>query len=473
MTIRLTGAIEIVLYLVVTMLALLLAAIGVLPETGCVWLAAALLTIIFLSSWCSFGGGRHPCFLFLGLLLVFQGGRLVAFVFGAIEHPMQIDVATLIPIQVSARDAEYTLFLLVLSAILVYAPCRLCFCPVKFHMEGEERWLPALYAFALLTFPFSLYKNIAYLSFIRAHGGYLAIYTDHAEVLQSAGLLVRTVSLMNITAILILFVLERRKKRINFILLLYFALSILDLLIGFRGKFFAQALGLWFVHKLKTDKKFNLLPLAVMVLLTIILAVAVSAFREEKSLQFVSPMRFLAVQGVSLNVTEAAVAFRDLFSRYGANYAWWGFVSGISRPHMDMTHKLWTEDLTVYLNAEAARHGFGTATSYLAELFLFGGLTATVAGSLAIGFILDKMHRISARGWGAVAMVLVLPSLIYLPRVELLDPLAMLVKSAFSIIPIMFFVCFYDSFTRLLRTAYRPANRQNSMHSCQSSTSES
>ena len=128
--------------------------------------------------------------------------------------------------------------------------------------------------------------------------------------------------------------------------------------------------------------------------------------------------------------------YHDRFSRHGADYLLGGFSAGLAPPTSIREGQLWTVDLTTYLNPLAAKMGFGTASSYLAELYLFAGMPAVALGSIAIGCCLAFLHRISSETWGIIVLAFMLPSLIYLTRAELLGPLAILVKSlaAFTVI---------------------------------------
>jgi hypothetical protein len=428
--------IEIFSYLSLLTVATCLVAMGVLSLTGCICLSVILLTGLVLLAWRRFDGGRHPCFLFLATLLVFQAGRLVGSLFGVVQEPMRIDLATAVPLDISTQSAELSLLAITLSAICIYFPSRINYKRVDFLQGEEVRWLPALYALIFITAPFAIYKNLMYLLYIRSHGGYLVVFTDNAAVLQSAGLLARVISLIGANAILVAYVLERRPRRVALILALFFALSTIELLIGFRGKFFSEVLTIWLLHNLKTGRRFTLVPVLVVALMINIIAVVVAGFREESKTIALSPIAFLATQGNSLNVTEAAVEYHDRFSRHGADYLLGGFSAGLAPPTSFREGQLWTVDLTTYLNPLAAKMGFGTASSYLAELYLFAGMPAVALGSIAIGCCLAFLHRISSETWGIIVLAFMLPSLIYLPRAELLGPLAILVKSlaAFTVI---------------------------------------
>lgn len=415
----------------IALLAVLVAlnSIWPIPVPVCVVVAAAVLVGLLFASWWQFDGGRHPCFLFLAMLFVFQGSRLAGSLLGITNDPMRIVVATTAPLDVTDATARITLFLIVTSALCIYIPCRLGYRPVHLPPGELSQWLAALYLVVVFTFPFALYKNLMYFLFIRAHGGYLVVYTDNAAVLHSAGPIARAVSILCAAAILIAYVIERRRSRVALLLTLYFGLSGLDLLIGFRGKVFTEILSIWLLHNLKTGHRFRLAHVAIAALAINSVAIAVAAYREDSRIKMLSPFAFLASQGVSMNVTEAAVEYRDRFARHGLAYLVDGFTTGISPIPSPEEGRLWTDDLTAYLNPVAARMGFGTASTYLAELYLLAGLPAVILGSVAVGYSLKLLHRISASAPGAIVMAFVLPSLIYLPRAEFLNPLAAFVKA--------------------------------------------
>ena len=75
---RILASIEVAIWLVTVTVAVLLVLCRVVSQDVCVSIATVLLVGIFLASWHNFDRGRHPCFLFLGLLLLFQGGRAKA-----------------------------------------------------------------------------------------------------------------------------------------------------------------------------------------------------------------------------------------------------------------------------------------------------------------------------------------------------------------------------------------------------------
>jgi O-antigen polysaccharide polymerase Wzy len=426
------AALQALLFLCIVTTAAILVSIGLIGVNICVWIAAGLMVGLLLISWRNFDRGRHPCFLFLGMLLIFQAGRLLGFIFGIIEQPMRIAVQAPYPISISSQSSEITLLAIILSSVCIYMPCAMSYHPSLLTMERRPTWLGALYIVIGFTVPFAFYKNIAYLIYIRAHGGYIAVFTNNAAVLAQAGLTVRVVALLGPAALIIAYIFETRRPMAQAVFMTYVLLATMGLVIGMRGKFFSEMVTIWYLHNLKYGRGFRLVGLTASGVAASLVATWVAAFREERIISFASPIRFLALQGVSMNVTEAAVAFRHTFGRFALNYLFNGFWNGL-RPTVSLEQgHLWTTDLSMFLNPAATRMGYGTASSYLAELFLLAGLPAVVLGSLLIGVALAALHRASSKPWGAVLAGLVLPSLIYLPRLELLDPLAALLKGLVS-----------------------------------------
>jgi hypothetical protein len=402
---------------------------GVFSADGCLWICLLLYTALLALAWRTFGGGRHPCFLFLGMLLLFQMGRLVGYALGATKDPFNVVLATLIPITVSPATSEMTMLLVLLSALIVYAVCAWNAPTVVLHPGDELFWLPACYVLLAASFPFVLYKNYVYFQFIRDHGGYLAIFTDSDSVTQSAGALVRAMSLLAANAFLLVYLIERRRGRLAVVTSIYLSTSVLELLIGLRGKVFLFLLTLWFLHNLKTGKHFRLVTLATVALIGSFAAVAISGFREMRTTAVTGPGAFIASQGTSMGVTQMAIEYRPLFAPHAKTY----LISELLQAYYPSSHfgqgELFDNDLTVFLNVDAYRQGYGTGSSYLAEAWVVGGLPFVMIVSVLIGLVLRLVHRLGARFSGAVAIAIMLPNIIYLPRDQLLRPVAMSLKS--------------------------------------------
>jgi hypothetical protein len=423
-------AIETTAYISALLISAILVLSGALSLTACIWISLFLFTSLLYIAWRRFDGGRHPCFLFLVLLLLFQMGRLFGYALGAVDEPFNIVVQTLMPFHISVASAEITMLIILLSATCIYAVCAWNVRSVVLSPGWEQKWLPACYVMLGASFPFVVYKNLQYFMFIRSHGGYLAIFTDSEGVANSAGSVVRIMSLIAYNAFILVYVMERRRKLLAVVTCLFLLTTVLELAIGLRGKVFLFLLTLWFVRNLKTGKGFRLITMGAVGVLGSIAAVAISGFREMRSAAVLGPAQFLTVQGISLGVTEIAVEYRNLFRphalTYMANEILGAFYPG---SHFGQG-QLFDNDLSVFLNADAYRLGFGTGSSYLAEAYLVGGIFAVVCASVLVGLGLRQLHTMGKSFLGAVIVAILLPSVIYLPRAELLGPLSSALKKA-------------------------------------------
>lgn len=419
-------AIEAAAWLSALTLGVLLVVLNVLGIRG-----ASLLCILFIigliyAAWRNFDGGRHPCFLFLGMLFVFQCGRLPGFWTGFPDDPFM--ASGMFPFSVSLPSQEITLLLIAGSALFIYIPSRFTYKPIVFTAGIEQQWLQPLYLLLLLTLPFAAYKNYIYLSFVRSHGGYMAIYTESKALLQSAGILVRSVAIVGTTVLLLLYTFERRKRYLLLLLSLFFAVSTMDLLIGLRGKFFVQILLLWYVHNLKTGKKFNFAPLLSAAAVISLLAALIVGFRTEGELDMVGPLGFLSSQGVSMNVTELAVDNRSLFAPRAGRYLFNEVLDAFSANEASLPGSNFDADLSVFLNPVSAGAGYGTGSSYLAEAYLFGGIAGVMTASFLIGLCLSWLHYWSRTWVGSILLITSLGWIIYMPRMGLISPFSLTVR---------------------------------------------
>lgn len=395
---------------------------------------SALLLLLHLGiAWKRFDGGRHPCFLFLGMLLIFQAGRLLGYTAGILPDPFRIELQTAVPFDVSDTSAELTLCVVLLSAVCIYLPCRWNFRSVRFDAGSEQNWLPAAYILLALTFPAVLYKNYQYFDFVRSHGGYLAIYTDSDEVLHTVGFATRLLSLLAYNTFLLIFVMERRRAQLTAVTCLFFSASLIELMIGFRGKVFLLLVTLWFLQNLKTGKRFRLLPLVILAAGLSLLAVLIAGFREDQSVELLGPVGFISTQGISMQVTELAIELKSIFGPHSAAYLWNELVAGL-RPGVHFAPgQLFANDLSMTLNPTAYEMGFATGSAYLAEAYLVGGALLVGIASFAIGFTLRCLHNRGTTLRGVVVLAAALPAIIYMPRCGLIEPLATTLKNLGSL----------------------------------------
>ena len=416
-------------YLSALLVAAVLVLSGPLGLTACLWLSLALYVSLLFLAWRRFDGGRHPCFLFLAMLLLFQMGRLVGYALGATRDPFDVVVQTLLPIEVSAESSEITLLIILLSATCIYAVCAWNAPRITLHAGREQRWLGACYVLLAFSFPFVLYKNYEYFQFIRSHGGYLAIFTESQDVANSAGAVVRVLSLVAYNAFLLVFVLDRKSSRLTWVTSIFLSTTVLELAIGLRGKVFLFLITLWFIRNLKTGKRFRLGTLALVGVLGSFAAVAVSGFREMRSTAVEGPAMFVTGQGISMGVTQIAIEDRPLFEPHIGSY----LKNELLQAYYPGSHfeqgQIFDNDISVFLNAATFREGFGTGSSYLAEAWIAGRIIGVLCASLLIGLLLRWLHGIGTSWIGAVIVASLLPSVIYLPRAQLLSPIAAALRS--------------------------------------------
>ncbi|MBV9036376.1 MAG: O-antigen polysaccharide polymerase Wzy, partial [Acidobacteriaceae bacterium] len=329
--------------------------------------------------------------------------------------------------------AQLTVCLVLLSAICIYLPCRWDFRPVRLKIGWEQYWLPAAYVLLALTFPAVLYKNYEYLNYVRTHGGYFAIYTDSQAVLQTVGFLPRLLSLLASNTFLVVFVMERRSRLLFAVSCVFFSSSLLELLMGFRGKVFILVLTLWFLHILKTGKRFRLLPLAISASLLSLVGVVVAGFRENTEVALLSPLGFLSAQGISMQVTELAIELKQAFHTHALYYFWNEFKVGFYPGSQFGPGQLFANDLSIALNATAYDLGFGTGSAYLAEAYIAGGIFFVAAASAFVGLALRFLHKLGGHFIGAVVVAVVMPSIIYMPRCGLIEPVSVGTRNLISL----------------------------------------
>ncbi|MGA8874592.1 MAG: O-antigen polysaccharide polymerase Wzy [Candidatus Korobacteraceae bacterium] len=409
--------------------------------------AAGVLTVLLLSflivlAWKRFDQGRHPCFLFLCTLLLFQGGRLIAFCLGVTPDPLDIELFTPAPFSLPREDVGIVLLAIVLSAICVYAPCRWNYRRIK--PPGDQavrRYLPYLYVLFFFTISASLVKNYLYFRYALAHG-YLAFFTDYYRLAGTVPMPVRVIAVLDLPVFLAIFVIEKRKKPLWTATALYFGVAALYLAAGSRGGTLSLALALWYVARIKSSKRARLLLPALLVAILICAAVLVDASRnsvEGGQYYALGPGEFIAQQGLSLNVTELAINYKHLFGPHIGAYLfhdlWEMFVpTDISR-YVPGGYLSW--DMVVFLNPGISKMGFGTGGSYLAEMYLLGGLGGVVVLSLLLGYGLNLLYACGRNAWALIVVALILPDFLLMPRGDNLAWLSTLMRNAILFCPLL------------------------------------
>ena len=410
---------------------------------------AAVSTLVLLLSldvlaWRRFDQGRHPCFLFLCVLTLLQGGKLIAYCVGIEPYPLRIGSFTPFAFDISHSQQGTVLLVVALSAVCVYLPCRWNYQRIAPPADMPVRkYLPYLYVVFCATVPFQLFKNYRYYEYIQEHGGYLQFWTDHASVASSVPLLVRAVVLINLPVFVAIFVFERKKARLYLTTACYFAATGFTLLMGLRGGFFGLVLALWYVAAIKSTKKSRVVAIAALALTLVAVGDVIQTLRDDSDMTLsdytFAPLEFVKLQGNSLEVTATAVAYRNLFENYSLSYLCHELGNGFFAN--DVTNYFWGKslafDVPVFLNARAFSLGRGTGGSYVAEAYVMAGCAGVICVSLLIGVGLRFCYRLSGQMKSLVIVGLVLPDLLILPRGNLLDWLSVLLRTVVILVGLL------------------------------------
>ena len=91
-------------------------------------------------------------------------------------------------------------------------------------------------------------------------------------------------------------------------------------------------------------------------------------------------------------------------------------------------------DVTVLLNPIAFSRGRGTAGSYLAEMYLVGGVAGVIILSLLLGWGLHLLYYWSHNAISLFVVASILPVIIIMPRGQLLDWGSELAKTGISVV---------------------------------------
>ena len=448
-----TAALEVLGYLGVVAIGTLCFLLGWLQPNGAAVLTVLLLGTLLVLAWNRFHQGRHPCFLFLVTLTLFQGGKLLSYCVGGEPSPLRIGGVAPYPFDISRDEAGIVLLCLALSAICIYAPCRWNYRRIPPPADAPvRRYLPYLYLLFYATLPIQLFKNYKYYEYVQQHGGYLSFWMNHGDVASSVSFLVRAIVLISFPVYVAIFVFERRKKYLYLATVWYFATASLVLLLGSRGGVFALVLTLWYVAGVKSAKKSRVVTAAALALMLVVVGAVVQSLREvpESLSDFAfAPVEFVTLQGNSLDVTEVAVKYRKILATYAASYLWNELLDAfVPRDVQDYARgRRLAYDVTVLLNPDAFSRGMGTGGSYLAEIYLLGGLGGVIVLSLLIGGGLHFLYCLSRNMVSLFVVAMVMPEVILMPRGQLLDWLSVLLRSAVSIVILVFCWLLYRTLT--------------------------
>jgi oligosaccharide repeat unit polymerase len=377
--------------------------------------------VILAANWQAHDGGRSASFIFLVLGLTFLCGRALPILFGDESQLPVIGYGE--PYEVAPAHVMKYVMVVLVSFLFVHVGSLLSNekAPQVPDTSRDARIYRVMF-FCLL--PLLLYKNIYYFNYIMENGGYLAIYQG-SEHLDGVGFLPRLGALLCLATFTLYFFHETDRKKSKNALIFFLIVFSSELLVGLRGKFFVTALIFFLFYKLRFGGKFSLRGLVTLLLVIISIAITVEITREQKSESIVAGSLltgFLAQQGVSSGVSMIVLDNASYFSQNPWSYFIHQFAAPFySQPEVPQGWFV-ANDISMMVMPEAYSLGFGTGSSYIAELLMLGGWAGICIGSLAIGWVLTKAKRYT-HGVPAALMFWVVCGVVYYPRTMLQDPI--------------------------------------------------
>ncbi len=409
------------------------------PNQGVV-LDALLLVLLLGLSWKNFNQGRHPCFLFMGMLLLCQGGRFLTYSLGSEPDPLRVRIETRIPFDLSREQQGTVLLCIALSAVCIYAVCRLSYRRMGVPDVAQARqYLPYLYLLFYLSVPVQIFKNYSYYQYAQDHGGYMYFWVNHGEFAASVPFWVRLVSLLTLPSFVSIFLLEKRRRYVYLAIACYFLSSLMLLLMGSRMGTLGLIVALWYAGGIKSGKRTRSTAVVVLACVLFVIAGVFQALREDSdsvTAYTVDPLKFVTLAGNSLDVTLVVLRYPQIFRPYAGTYFWNELTFGFS-PH-DLQHyfrgRELGHDVSVLLNPIAFEQGLGTAGSYIAEEYIIGGVPAVVVLSLLIGLGLHLLYRMSHNAFTLFIVVMLLPDVLSMPRGDVFGWLSVLARTCLFLV---------------------------------------
>ncbi|HVO63231.1 MAG TPA: O-antigen polysaccharide polymerase Wzy [Terriglobales bacterium] len=424
---------ELLAYLIVGTASVLAFVTGWLSINAAVVLTVLLLGSLIALSWIHLGHGRHPVFLFLCTLTLFQGGRLIAYCVGVEPTPMHIILLNA-NFDISRQQQGTVLLCVALAALFVYAPARWAYRDVPpTNSIKFEKYLPYLYLVFAITWPALIFKSYEYYDYVMSHGGYLSFFVNHSAVKATVPFIVRALSLLPYPVLIAILVIEQRKSLVWLLSILYLGATAIMLAFGSRGGTVTLLLTIWWISRIRTRRRPRLLAIAFVMVVLLFLVDSVRHQREQSNpgIMGFAPIQAISIEGAPLNMTEMAVKYRSHFEHYSFSYLLYelrsGFV-GIDNLHYAPGQSL-DLDASTFLNPELFNQGNRVASSYIGEAYIAGGMPAVVVVSLLIGWALSAIFARCDRPGYVLLLALVLQDVLVMPRAQLLDWLTILFRN--------------------------------------------
>ena len=373
---------------------------------------------LLILSWKRFHGGLHPCWLFLLAITFFQGGALFGYLFGDTSDPFTITLMWVTPFDVPGAVRAETLLCIAVSMLFVYLPCAYNLTEKRYSATFSPSVRKVMLYMFYLFLPFEAYKVWTYIRFVQAHGGYAANLLLNTDLLSSVGLPIRLLSIVSTCAFYDILLMETQATRLRYVYVSFLGIMLLSLGIGDRGGILTLLVMIWYVHKFKRQTRFNFVPLIIVGSLGAMLAAFIGHTRSNEAVASVNILHFVTGQGVSMQVTELAIAEKHLFQPHA-----WSYLMHGSRlfPKGQPAGSVFNDDVSMFLSPERVAEGQGTGSSYIGEAYLLGGIPGVVLVSLGLGLLLRMIYNLSDRKYGFAVTIVLLPELIFLPRAEILS----------------------------------------------------
>jgi O-antigen polysaccharide polymerase Wzy len=387
---------------------------------------------IMAANWHAQGDGRNGSFLFLVLGYIFLCGRAFPALWGGDSSLAEIGYTE--GFNVAPNIVMDYVVLVLASFFFIHLGSLLPrqMMPTLSPLPADAKIYRTLF---LLFLPALIYKNVYYFNYIMSHGGYLAIYQD-SDHIEGVGFFARAGALLCLSSFTLYFFHETDRKKAGRALVFFLLVFATELLVGLRGKFFVAALVFFLMYKLRFGGKFSWRGLLAMLGPIIVIAVLVEVMREQKGESIVTGTLltgFLAQQGVSAGVSLVVLDDLTYFAGSAWSYFWHQFlVPFYSQPEVPQGWFL-ANDISMKVMPDAYAAGFGTGSSYLAELFLLGGWAGVCAGSLLIGWLLS-IARYFYQGVAGAVVFWIVCGVVYYPRTMLQEPVHNLFRYAAPII---------------------------------------
>jgi hypothetical protein len=419
----------------------LLSAIFYLDVECCVdalkYISIAVFTYVFYSIRRVGTEYHEPIFIFLFLFVIFLLNKVILeifFDFGSVS-----DVGFFVENNFDSLIVTKVLSLLIISMIGIHIGYiasfkRLGFIAQNFYVS--KRGAKFIFAMIFLTFPIVLnyYYNI--MQYVVSNG-YLAYH--RGEVVPKSFSIFASEQFFWIGVSLYLASIPKMRNFLFLLLCLILPMLVMMIISGKRGIPISILLSMiWYFHQ-AYHVKFRILIYLILTPAISIFLLMVGVMRHgrtfEESQSNIAELllMFFNQQAASLNTLIYSVAFQS--DNALSDYSLWSFFADgtifldkiyrriFGMKELSLEEKMQNYEYSGYLITNALDNsllteGMSTGTSYITELYLIGSILGVVAGSIILGYFFGKVRSIIQSYFGFFAMILLIPSIVYLTRMS-------------------------------------------------------